>query len=129
VAANFANAQDVTFLLLWAALAVVLVRGGADFAAGLVLALCAQKFHLLVFLPVLIVAARRWRLGAGLVAGSAVLLALSFAAGPIIGFHVYVQDYLLALPLILLLFSRLAADGTPKRGYNGNWLTSSGKAL
>lgn len=178
-AANLANGQDLAFLLLWAAIAAVLVRRGRDVGAGLVLALCAAKFHLFLFLPVLIVARRMWRLGAGLAAGGAILLAVSFlaagwawpvawlqsvrspqanpnlaktslvglvaeavhgpalwvavgvlmlvagvivyrlaqrnsfawglaaalAAGPLVAVHVYVQDYLLVLPLLLTLAS------------------------
>ena len=50
-AASFANGQDVPFLLLWAAVAAYLVHGRKDFSAGLVLSLCAAKFHLLLFLP------------------------------------------------------------------------------
>ncbi len=83
VAASFMNGQDVTFLLLWAALGTLLVRRGQETAAGAVLALGAAKFHLLLFLPVLIVARRMWRLAAGLAGGAALLLAVSFlAAGP-----------------------------------------------
>jgi len=178
-AANFANGQDLAFLILCAAIAAVLVRREKNFAAGLVLALCAAKFHLFLFVPVLIVARRMWRLGAGLTAGGAALLTVSFlaagwtwpvawlqsirssqanpnlaktslvgliaqavhgpalwvvvgvlivlagaivyrvaqrnsfalglaaalAAGPLVALHVYMQDYLLVLPLILTLAS------------------------
>jgi hypothetical protein len=184
VAANLANAQDVAYILLLVAIAAALVQRGRDVGAGLMLALCAAKVHLCLFLPVLIVARRMWRLGAGLVAGWAVLLAVSFVAagrgwpvawlqairsplvspnigkssllafvaeavhgpalwviagvlillvgaavyklaqrnsfvfglgaalagGLIVAFHVYLQDYLLALPLILTLGSELV-DG------------------
>jgi len=78
VLVNFGSGQDVTFLLLWAALSTVLFQRGSPFWAGVVLALCAAKFHLLLFLPVMIVARRLWKVGAGLAAGSAVLLAISF---------------------------------------------------
>jgi hypothetical protein len=179
VAANLANGQDVTYLLLSVAIAAWLVPRGREFAAGLVLSLCAAKFHLCLFLPVLIVARRMWRLGAGLASGAAVLLGISFlaagaswpsaylqtlrspavnpgmsksslvavamatlhgpalwaflaglmllaglivyrvaqrhsfplalgaalAGGPIVAFHVYSQDYLLMLPLLLTLVS------------------------
>jgi hypothetical protein len=181
VAANFANAQDVAYLLLWLALAAWLADRDREFGAGLVLSLCAAKPHLFLFLPVVIVARRMWKVGAGLAAGSAILLAVSFlaagtgwpaeflkairdpvvhpgiakvslvgfaggilpgaalgifagllilclgtivyriaqrhsfamalavgaAAGPVVAFHVYIQDYLLALPLILILAGKV----------------------
>jgi hypothetical protein len=185
MAANCANAQDVTYLLLWIALAAWLVTRGKDFGAGLTLSLCAAKPHLFLFLPVLIIARRMWKLGAGLVVGGVLLLTVSFlaagtswpaaflqairdpavhpaiakaslvafvagflhgpglwvfvgivmvllgaivyrvaqrthfamalaiavAAGPIVAFHVYTQDYLLTLPLILSLVTN-AKEGS-----------------
>jgi hypothetical protein len=75
--ANFANAQDVTFLLLFlaAALRVHGSRPGASgqWLSGGILALCALKFHLFLLVPVLLIAQRKWRMLAG---GSVVLLAL-----------------------------------------------------
>jgi multidrug transporter EmrE-like cation transporter len=186
-AANLINGQDLAFLILWAAIAVVLVRRGRHAGAGLVLSLCAAKFHLFLFLPVLIVSRRMWRLGAGLAAGVAVLLAVSFlaagwawpvawlqsirspeanpnlaktslvglvaaavhgpalwvavgallllagaivyrlarrssfalglaaalAAGPLVAVHVYMQDYMLLLPLILTLASAFVDRNRP----------------
>jgi hypothetical protein len=159
---------------------------GKDFSAGLVLSLCAAKFHLFLFLPVLVIAARLWRLAFGLSVGGSVLVAVSFlvggmnwpgqllralanpsvhptlrssllasleslgiqgvalgvlvalialtsaaavwfcarrtdfplalgvamGAGTLTGFHVYLQDYLLWLPLLSLLLTRIA----PSRG-------------
>jgi hypothetical protein len=184
VGANLANAQDVAFLLLAVAIVAALVRRGRDVGAGLVLALCAAKIHICLFLPVLIVGRRTWRLGAGFAAGLTVLLAVSFAAagmswpaawlqaigsplvsphiakssllafaaeavhgpalwaiagglilavgagvfivsrrssfllglgaalagGLLVAFHVYAQDYLLALPLILTCVSELRRE-------------------
>lgn len=74
------NGQDVMLMLLWAALAARLVRAGQPAAAGMVLALCASKFHLLALVPVVILAQRRWRMAGGVAFGGCVLLALSFAA-------------------------------------------------
>jgi hypothetical protein len=73
------NGQDVAFLLAWLAISLTLLRAGAPFAAGLVLSLCAAKFHLFVLLPLLIVSHRLWRFAAGLAAGGSALLAISFA--------------------------------------------------
>jgi hypothetical protein len=80
-AASFANGQDVPFLLLWAAVATYLVHERKDFSAGLMLSLCAAKFHLLLFLPVLVIAARLWRLAFGMSIGSSVLVTVSFLVG------------------------------------------------
>lgn len=187
VAANFANGQDVAFILLAVAIAACLARRGRNVGAGLMLALCAAKLHLCLYLPVLIVARRMWRLGAGFVAGGAFLLAVSFlaagpawpaawlqsirsplvspniaksslvallaeavrgpvlwailgalvllvgaivyrlarrksfmfalaaalAGGPIVAFHVYMQDYLLTLPLLLTLASEFVDRRNP----------------
>ncbi len=78
----FAQAQDVTFLLLWVALAWRW-HEKRPWAAGAVLALCSAKFHLFLLLPLLIVGQRRWRMGGGLLGGGAALAAVSFAvAGP-----------------------------------------------
>jgi hypothetical protein len=74
-----AEAQDVSFLLLWIALSVYLMRQERPYCAGLVFALCAAKYHLFVLLPLWIVAYRLWKFAAGFLTGGGVLLALSFA--------------------------------------------------
>ena len=76
---SFLNGQDTPFLLLWIALALHWQDKGRPFLAGLVLTLCAAKFHLFVLLPLLLCGQRRWRMTAGLATGAAVLLAVSFA--------------------------------------------------
>jgi hypothetical protein len=185
-AASFSNGQDVPFLLLWVAVTVHLLHRGRNFSAGLILSLCVAKFHLLLFVPVLLIAARLWRLAVGLLAGCSVLVAVSYlvgglswpaefcraianpsvhpslsislpvslqtlgihgialgvlvalialtggaavwfcgrsmdlplalgvamGAGTLIGFHVYLQDYLLWLPLLSLVLARTV----PSRG-------------
>lgn len=80
---NFANGQDVVFLLLICAVSLLLADRGRDFAAGLLFSLCAIKLHLFVFVPVAIIIFRRWRFLAGGAAGGAVLAILSLAAGGI----------------------------------------------
>jgi len=72
------NGQDVALLLLWVALAVWLSRRGKEAAAGAVLALCASKYHLVVLVPLVILAQRRWRMAAGAAGTGAALLAVSF---------------------------------------------------
>jgi hypothetical protein len=77
---DFDNGQDVSLLLLAIAAGTVLAARGRPFAAGLCWSLCAAKFHLLVFLPLLLIVRNR-RAAAGLAAGGAVLLGISFAVG------------------------------------------------
>ena len=72
------NGQDVSLLLIVAAAAVWLLRRGNSFAAGLVLALMASKYHLAILVPLVILAQRRWRMAAGAASALAVLLAGSF---------------------------------------------------
>jgi hypothetical protein len=71
LAALFANGQDVTLLMLAFAGAVLLDRRGMPFAAGLLLSLCTVKFHLFLFVPLALIAHRRWRMIAGACAGTA----------------------------------------------------------
>lgn len=75
--ASIADGQDSAFILLWLAIALRF-RATRPFLAGLVLSLCAAKFHLFVFLPVLL---WRHKLMRGFVAGGAALMGISFAAG------------------------------------------------
>ena len=76
--ACFTFGQDVTLLLVYVALAIALLTRDKPLAAGLVLALCAAKFHLFLFVPLVILRRRLWRFGAGALAGGAVLVAASF---------------------------------------------------
>jgi hypothetical protein len=79
----FAQGQDTPILLLLASTVFLLAQRGRDFAAGLVLSLCAIKFHLFTMLALAVIVHKRWRLLAGGVTGGLALLVLSFAAaGP-----------------------------------------------
>lgn len=83
VGAGIWNGQDVVLLLLWMAIGLRLREEGKPLAAGLVWALLAAKPHLFLFLPVVLVARREWRVLAGGVMGGLVLIGVSFAvAGP-----------------------------------------------
>jgi len=75
--AALCNGQDLVLILLWIGIALR-IREERPFLAGLLLALCAAKFHLFVFLPVLLWRHRLWR---GFAAGAAALVAISFAVG------------------------------------------------
>jgi hypothetical protein len=78
VVASLAAGQDSIFLLLFLALAFCWREKKKDFAAGMVLSLCAIKFHLFVLLPLLFWRQRLGRMAAGFVSGAAALLALTF---------------------------------------------------
>lgn len=72
------NGQDDLLLLWWVALAAWLLRTGRPVSAGLLLTLCASKYHLFILVPLVILAQRRWRMAAGGAAGGAILLLISF---------------------------------------------------
>jgi hypothetical protein len=71
------NGQDVSFLLLEIAAARMLLARGRSFPAGLCLSLCAAKFHLMLFLPLVIW--RNRRAVAGMLTGGAILMVVCFA--------------------------------------------------
>src|ERR1700722_18889578 len=71
------NGQDTPFLLVIIGAAILLFRRNRDFAAGLVLSLCALKFHLFLFLALLLVMKKRWRTIQGGACGLVVLALLS----------------------------------------------------
>ena len=75
------NGQDASFLLLAVMAAAFLLKRDRPFAAGLCFSWCAAKPHLLVLLPLLLLAQNMRRTAAGLAAGGAALLAISFAVG------------------------------------------------
>jgi hypothetical protein len=72
--------QDTGLILLVWTLGLLLLESGRDFAAGLVLSLCAAKFHLALGIPVFLIARRKWMTLAGGLVGGMVQLAVSFAA-------------------------------------------------
>jgi hypothetical protein len=72
------NGQDTPFLLGLLGVVILLERKGRHFAAGLVLSLCAIKFHLFLLVPLLWVLKRRWRNLQGATLGTVGLLALGF---------------------------------------------------
>jgi hypothetical protein len=70
------NGQDTPFLVAILGGAMLLSRRNKDFLAGLVLSLCAIKFHLFLFLPILMLAKKRWRILGGGTAGIGLLTGL-----------------------------------------------------
>jgi len=77
LSSSMVSGQDLPLILLWLAIALH-IRDKHPFWTGLLFALCAAKFHIFVFLPILLWRHRLWR---GFLAGGVVLLIASFAAG------------------------------------------------
>ncbi len=93
VIANLANGQDLSLVIFFVAIALLQFERKRDFLGGLVLTLCAIKFHLFLLLPLVPLIHRRWKILWGGAAGVAILLALSFLAqGP----H-WIADYMKVL--------------------------------
>jgi len=78
---GMANGQDGVLLLPLIAWAFRSIDRGKEFEAGLALSLCAVKPHLLVLVPVALVAQRRWGALRGGLCGGAALFALSCVSG------------------------------------------------
>ncbi len=80
--AGFANGQDVTFLMLALTGAVILDKKGYAFPAGLLLSVCTIKFHLFIFVPIALIAWRKWHLIAGACTGTACGIAIANLTQP-----------------------------------------------
>ena len=76
---SFKQGQDMPLLALAAAGSIALLERKRTYLAGLVLALCGIKFHLLLLIPVFLLACRAWRVAAGLASGTAALMVACFA--------------------------------------------------
>ncbi len=72
------NGQDDALVLFWIALAANLLHRERPLTAGMALAMAASKYHLLVLIPLVIVAQRRWRMAAGTAMAGGALIAVSF---------------------------------------------------
>jgi hypothetical protein len=78
VAVALAYGQDTPLFLLLIAVGLRLLSTRHDFAAGLAFSLAANKPHLAIAVPVLLIAMRRWKAIAGGLAGGALLVGASF---------------------------------------------------
>lgn len=87
--ASFATGQDLGLVLLLAGLSMLLVKEDREFLAGLMLALCAIKFHLFLLMPLVLLIHRRWRVLMGGAAGGTALVLTSFVAGGPYWFQAY----------------------------------------
>jgi hypothetical protein len=70
------NGQDTPLLLAILGGSILLTRRKMEFLAGLLLSLCAIKFHLFLFLPILLLVKKRWRILGGAASGIALLAGL-----------------------------------------------------
>ena len=69
--------QDITVYALVMTLALILLLEEHDVAAGILLGICAYKFNLILLVPVALIAHRRWKAVATLVAAVAIEAATS----------------------------------------------------
>lgn len=82
--------QDTTFLLVVLGGSILLTRAKKDVWAGLILSLIAIKFHLFLFVPVLLVLKRRWGIFRGAVIGMAALFVLGTSVAGINAWTQYI---------------------------------------
>jgi hypothetical protein len=81
--AALVEGQDTPLLVAFTGGALLLIRRRRDLAAGLLLSLCAIKFHLFLFIPLLLLLKRRWRILGGAALGTALLTLFAvLVAGP-----------------------------------------------
>ena len=86
------SGQDTSFLLAILGGSILLTRAGKDVWAGVLLSLVAIKFHLFLFVPVLLLVKRRWRTLGGAVAGLAALIGFGISvAGGVTSLTQYVN--------------------------------------
>ena len=83
--------QDTPFLLAILGGSVLLARRERDFLSGLVLSLCAIKFHLFLFVPLLLLRKKRWEMLGGAAAGTALLTGLGSLFAGMDGLRAFVN--------------------------------------
>jgi hypothetical protein len=105
--------QDLPFIVLIFAATERFRTGGRPLLAGAVLALALMKWHFIILIPLVLLIRREIRLLAGFAAGSAALLAISFA------------DAGLGWPLAYMKVLR----GEMRFGTPGEWVTLHSLAL
>ena len=81
LAATFTVGQDVIFILLAVFGAYKMLRSEREFSAGILLGLCAVKWHLFLLLPLFLLRRRSWKIVGGGAAVVTVWIAMCFAAG------------------------------------------------
>jgi hypothetical protein len=78
---NLVSSQKATFLLLALSAALVLLRGGHAFVAGMALGTLAVKPQMAIVIPAALLAKGQWRVASGAVLAVAALLTASMAIG------------------------------------------------
>ncbi len=78
VIANLVNGQDLAIVIFLLTCALLKFEKREDFLGGLLLSLCAIKFHLFLLVPLVPLMHRRWRAIGGGATGVAGLIALSY---------------------------------------------------
>ena len=88
------DGEDTPFLPAILGISILLTRRGKDFSAGLILSLCAIKFHLFLFLPVLWLLKKRWRILGGAACGTIVLTVFGMLVAGVDSVWQYVKGVL-----------------------------------
>jgi Glycosyltransferase family 87 len=75
---SFRQGQDMPLIALAAALSITLAERKRNYLAGLVLALCGIKFHLLLLIPTFLCVRKAWSVAAGLLTGAGSMIGACF---------------------------------------------------
>jgi hypothetical protein len=115
---SFAILQDAPLMLLAFSAGARLVEQKRELAGGAVLALCAVKPHLFLFVPVALLAQRRYRALAGMLGAGAILYLLSSAVlglnWPSAFFQAVMGNEATIHPRLLGLAGLLSGFGAPR---------------
>jgi Glycosyltransferase family 87 len=85
--------QDILLVALVAVAGLVILRNHKDFTAGLVLGLTTYKYNLFLFVPLLLIARRRWRGLAGWVTSASALALVSVMLAPVDAYIRILKSY------------------------------------
>ncbi len=115
---SFAILQDAPLMLVAVAAGARLVERKRELAGGAVLALCAVKPHLFLFVPVVLIAHKKYRALAGMLASGCVLYLLSSAvlglSWPSAFFQAVLGNEATIHPRLLGLAGLLSRFGAPR---------------
>lgn len=98
---SFANAQDLPWMLAFVGISLLLLSNDSPGLAGMALSLSLSKYHLVVFLPLVLLSKSRRRTGSGFLIGVFALIGLSFVVAGVD----WPEDY-----VRLLIHSKLDSD-------------------
>lgn len=86
---SFRQGQDMPLIALAAALSIALAERKRNFLAGVILALCGIKFHLLLLVPIFLCVRKAWSLAAGLLTGAGSMIGICL----VLYGHAWMRDY------------------------------------